>query len=72
MLKKTVANIKIMRVLAKDAYAKIENREGKIRRVEFSYGSGYLSQSSRILKIDSGTRSVEIVDYEGRSRKVKL
>nr|MBA4168160.1 VCBS repeat-containing protein [Chitinophagaceae bacterium] len=63
---------KIMKILPDDAYAKMVMQNGKIRRVEFSYGSGYLSQSSRIFKIGPYVKSAEIVKFSGEKRFVKL
>jgi enediyne biosynthesis protein E4 len=44
--------------------------DGKKQTIEFNYGSGYLSQSSRSIVIPDGVREVIIYNSRGESRKV--
>lgn len=54
-----------------DAYAEISFKDGTIEKREFYYGSGYLSQSSRHLKLSDEVREVKIVDFRGNARALK-
>jgi hypothetical protein len=54
-----------------DMSAEIIYKNGVRRKEEFYYGSSFLSQSGRFLKLDPGMQSVEIMDSKGRSRKVQ-
>lgn len=47
-------------------FATMRLANGKSRRVEFYYGSGYLSQSSRVLELPAGADSVSVVDFSGK------
>ena len=51
-----------------DAFADIRYKDGRKRKVEFYYGSTYLSQSSRRVKIDNNITSITITDSRGKKR----
>ncbi|HTF30924.1 MAG TPA: hypothetical protein VK625_18845, partial [Flavitalea sp.] len=53
-----------------DIRAEMVFEDGKRKSVEFYYGSGYLSQSSRVLTIPSGVREIIVYNSSGQSRKV--
>lgn len=55
-----------------DFYAEVTYKNANKQKVEFYYGSTYLSQSSRGLKIDPNVASVIIADYKGNKRQVKI
>ncbi|RDV15075.1 RNA-binding protein [Pontibacter diazotrophicus] len=55
-------------ILPSDAYAILTLANGKKRKQEFYFGSGYLSQSSRTLWLPAGTKSVQVVDKAGKLR----
>ncbi|MEP7229995.1 MAG: VCBS repeat-containing protein [Ginsengibacter sp.] len=55
-----------------DASAKIYYKNGKSRLVNIDYGSSFLSQSGRFLNIDSKITSVEIKDFKGNIRTIKI
>lgn len=55
-----------------DAWAEVRYKNGKKRKLEFYYGSSYLSQSSRSLQMDEQVLSVKIYDYKGNSRTLNL
>ena len=55
-----------------DAYAIITLGSGQKRKKEFMYGSGYLSQSARYIVVNQHMRFVEMVDYQGNSRRIEL
>lgn len=47
-------------------------RDGKIQRYEPSYGSGFLSQSSRFVTVEPGVISMEIFDNQGKIRRINF
>jgi hypothetical protein len=53
---------------ADDFSADIIYKDGKSRRMEFYYGSGFLSQSSRRLFIDKNVAKITITNYKGQKR----
>jgi len=55
-----------------DSYAMLTWSTGKKQRVEFYYGQGFLSQSSRMLKIPKEVIEVVIYDFKGNARKLNL
>lgn len=48
-----------------DLFATVRFKNGSERKVEFHYGAGYLSQTTRHLKIPFGVESVAITDIQG-------
>ncbi len=59
---------KQLKLRSADASGWLKTPQGHKRRLEFYYGSGYLSQSSRILEITAGSDSVMFVDSKGSRR----
>ena len=55
-----------------DAYATVTLTDGRKYRHEFQYGSTYLSNSSRSLKLTSKISTVSITDYQGNERSIQL
>jgi len=55
---------------ADDFAAEIEYNDGKKRKVEFYYGSTYLSQSSRRIPVDKNVVKMTIVNFKGIKRTV--
>lgn len=53
-----------------DFYADIVYKGGRKRRIEFYYGSTYLSQSSRKLPVEKDFEKITITNYKGIKRKV--
>jgi len=64
-------NLSFVLINASDAYAMIEQVDGTKYRVEFYFGSSYLSQSSRMLSVPSDAKQVTIFDFNGKSRTIK-
>ena len=56
--------------LPTDVSAELIFADGKKQKVEFYYGSGFLSQSSRKIRIPKAVREIVIYDYVGNSRKI--
>jgi hypothetical protein len=52
-----------------DVEALLEHADGTNERVEFYYGSGYLSQSTRSILIPKGVKRLTVVDVRGKSTK---
>ncbi|MBN7817181.1 VCBS repeat-containing protein [Algoriphagus pacificus] len=49
-----------------------ELENGKKQRFETSYGSGFLSQSSREITIPAGVKSIQMIDYKGEVKNLDL
>ena len=61
---------KTFKPLPTDSRAELLFTDGRKRHVEFYHGSGYLSQSSRSLKIPAGVNQIKVFDYSGKSRVI--
>jgi len=68
---KSNTSIKTIPINPSDAYALIKHKNGKTEKEEFYYGSSFLSQSSRFMKLDDEMTSVVIYDDNGKSRVIK-
>jgi len=55
-----------------DAWAELLYDDGKKQRVEFQYGGGYLSQSTRKLRIPNRVKEIIVYDSQGKARKIDL
>jgi hypothetical protein len=51
-----------------DQWAELIFQDGKKQKVEFYWGSGYLSQSSRKINLSGNIKEVVFYDSKGRSR----
>ncbi len=51
-----------------DSYALLEFKNGKTQKVEFYFGSGYLSQSSRKLAVPKDTKTITLFDANAAKR----
>jgi len=60
----------VMHLEKNDAYAELFYGTGAIERKEFYYGSGYLSQSSRIIKVPKGVSSIKITTFSDKVREI--
>lgn len=63
--------IKSISIKPADAYALIKYKSGKTEKEEFYYGSSFLSQSSRFMKLDDDMTRVVIFEDNGKSRVIK-
>lgn len=61
---------KVVIINANDSYAILTTRNGKKFRQEFYYGSTYLSQSSRRLKVAANIKSIVIYNNAGNNRQL--
>ncbi len=62
---------KTISVRPDDAYAIIKYKNGKMEKQEFYFGSSFLSQSARFIKLDDNMASIIIFDGKGNQRVVK-
>ncbi len=65
-----IADAKWMNLKPDDFCADITYRNGKKRRVEFYYGSTYLSQSSRKFLIEKEAAKITVTNFKGAKREV--
>lgn len=63
--------IKLIPVKLTDDYALIKYKNGQTEKQEFYYGSSFLSQSSRFMKVDDEMISIVIYDDNGKSRVIR-
>jgi enediyne biosynthesis protein E4 len=54
-----------------DSWAEFIYGDGTKSKIEFYYGAGYLTQSSRKVRVPSGVKEIVIYDYSGKSRTVR-
>lgn len=59
-------------LLPTDVGAIISFKNGKKQRQEFNYGSAFLSQSGRFIKVNNAIAAVEVFDSKGNRRVLKL
>jgi hypothetical protein len=67
-LKRNVSNILLKPT---DMSARVQYKNGKILKHEFTHGSSFLSQSGRFLTIDKGVTNVTVTDFKGRQQQVR-
>ena len=68
---KLKAAVKTIPIKQADAYALIKYKNGKTEKLEFYYGSSFLSQSARFMKLDDNMTGIIIYDDNGKSRVIK-
>lgn len=62
--------VKTIKLKADDAYAMITMKDGSKCRVELFAGSGYLSQSSKFIRLNDLMANIEVTNYKGETRTV--
>ena len=65
-----IAGDKDFMPLMTDSWAELLFSDGKKEKVEFYHGSGYLSQSTRSIKISSQVKEMIVHDFSGKSRVI--
>jgi hypothetical protein len=65
-------DVRAVRVQPLDSYALLTDAKGRTTRVELAYGSTYLSQSSRYLRLGKDVVKATVVDSRGASRSLPL
>ncbi len=53
-----------------DSWAELIYSDGRKQKVEFYYGSGYLSQSTRTIRTSGNVKEIIVYDSKGKSRKI--
>lgn len=61
---------RIIRLKKNDGFADLYYKNGRIERKEFYHGSGYLSQSSRIIAVPGQAISIKITNYSDGVREI--
>ena len=61
-----------IRLKKEDASAIIQYNQGTEERREFYYGSGYLSNSSRVCRVSGGVNLIKITSYTGETRTIEF
>jgi hypothetical protein len=61
-----------VQISAGDVSAIITYKNGQTEKREFYYGTSFLSQSSRFIKISNAVSSVEIIDSKGNRRSLQF
>lgn len=69
-VKKPSNNFQVLEVKSLESSAEIVYQDGRKQKIEFYYGSGYLSQSSRKILVPRSVKGIVIYDYAGKSRKI--
>ena len=54
-----------------DSWVEFVYGDGRKTKVELCYGSGYLSQSTRKVKIPVGVKEIIVYDFQGKARTVQ-
>jgi hypothetical protein len=67
---KTANKLPVHTLSSNDRWADVEFNDGRKQRVEFYFGSGYLSQSTRKFTLPAGVKQYNIYDHKGSSRKI--
>lgn len=66
----TKANVPVITFEPTDAYADVQMKNGRTQRVELYNGSGYLSQSSKFIRLTPEIKEITVYNYKGESKKV--
>jgi hypothetical protein len=69
---KNKTQTKIITARPDDQFADIEFVDGKHQRIEFNYGSSFLSQGSRFISLNPKVKKCTIVNSQGQRREVSL
>lgn len=70
--KPSTAHGLIFRPEDSDAWAEARWPDGRKQKIEFYYGSGYLSQSTRTTSIPAGVSEIIVYNSKGESRKIAV
>lgn len=72
VIKSLRSNVQIIRLRKDEVFAELTYQTGEKEYREFYYGSGYLSQSSRVCKVPAGVITVTFTSYKGETRTIHL
>jgi hypothetical protein len=68
----TKTDVNVFKPRTLDVRAELVYSDGKTYKIEFYYGSGYLSQSGRSIAIPKGVKSMNIYNSKGESRTLNF
>jgi hypothetical protein len=60
----------VFQPMTSDCRAELNHTNGKKEKVEFYYGSGYLSQSTRKLRVPASVKNMVVYDFSGNNRVI--
>jgi hypothetical protein len=63
--------VKWYKLKGDDLSAEITYKDGRKKKIEFYYGSTYLSQSGRYLQADSSMAGITVTNFKGMKRKLQ-
>jgi len=63
-------NTKWIPLLSEDFSAEVFYQNNTKRKLEFYYGAGYLSQSSRKIRVDKDVVKIVVTDFKGNKREI--
>lgn len=63
---------KVFKPLPMDQWAELISKNGASEKVEFYYGAGYLTQSSRAIKISDDVEKLVVHSYDGKVRTIEV
>ncbi len=72
VFQENIRPFRTIRLKNDEVSAELTYKDGSKEYREFSYGSGYLSQSSRVCVVNEGVVSLTLTTYRGLSRKILL
>ena len=70
--RKADLKIKTFNPLTSDSWAELVYKSGQTEKVEFYYGAGYLTQSSRAISVPDNVVKLVIHEFNGKIRNVEL
>jgi len=62
--------MKIYKPLSSDSWAELVYKSGQIEKVEFYFGAGYLTQSTRTISIPANVEKLVIHGFDGKTRNI--
>jgi hypothetical protein len=72
LTKRATVGVRTLALQPMDAWAIATMADGSQQRLEFYYGSGYLSQSSRSIRLSPDVKSLTIYTFQGEARELKV
>jgi len=63
---------KIFKPLSTDSWAELVHESGQLEKVEFYFGAGYLTQSSRTITISDDVEKLIVHGFDGKTRNIEV
>jgi hypothetical protein len=64
--------MKIYKPLSSDSWAELVYKSGQVEKVEFYFGAGYLTQSTRTISIPGNVEKLVIHGFDGKTRNIDV